>query len=226
VRDWTEWVRQRLCTLGVGAEREDEITRELAHHFEDISEEAQASGRSPKDAHDQASSEVQDWARFTKSIRRAEREGGFMKQRMKSLWLPAFGTAWLAIAVLRWVIARSPHAAGVIWVGRVPMHFYAGWLELLPLVGALGAFASWYARGTKSEIFLTAISLPVVMGALFAVAFPIVLVYKQMPPQMMFLPALIAVLGWVILPGLALLIGAAPFIFIRRSPAPVTTPAN
>ena len=45
VREWTKLVRERLGSLSLGPEREDEIIAELGAHLEDCVSEAVRNGR-------------------------------------------------------------------------------------------------------------------------------------------------------------------------------------
>jgi hypothetical protein len=209
--EWPAWVRQRLASLGVGSRRENEIVTELAQHFEDVAEDALARGQSEHEARTAAEGQVSDWASFRKRLRRAELGEDFMKQRLKSLWLPGLGTSCLSMLTLRLTLSHG-HFPAVVWIGHWPMILSLRWLVFLPLVGALGAFASRRARGTPSEILLAAAFQSVAITSLFVTIIPFALFADHGPSLNTIAPIVgVTVLGWVVIPGIALIVGAAPF---------------
>jgi hypothetical protein len=217
--DWPAWVRKRLGALDLPPERETEIVNELAHHFEDL--EAEASQRGPSEALAKANREVPDWARFRKKILGAESGEGRMKHRMTSLWLPGLASAGLGVLALM-LVQLYGHPPGMVWFGQIGMPVYPVWLAALPFAGAAGAFISWRARGTKSEIFLSTAFLPATLAALFVCIVPVGLVTEHFTGHgaLTLQGFAVGMLGWVIIPGIHLAIGSTPFILARRSARP------
>lgn len=71
MRDWTEWVRQRLPLDDLGAPEAREVVEELASQLADVYEAARARGLSEGEADAEARSHVEDWEALASSIRRA-----------------------------------------------------------------------------------------------------------------------------------------------------------
>lgn len=220
--DWAAWVRERLGSLGLPPQREAEIVSELAHHFEDLNEAARLYKFS--EALARADREVPDWEHLRKQIRRAELEEGRMKHRIQSLWLPGLVSASLAVLALM-LVQRYAHPPGMIWFGQIAMPVYPMWLTVLPFIGAAGAFISWRAEGSKSEIFFSTVSLPIVLTALFLAIFPLGLVLDH-HAVLTLQGFAVGMLGWVVIPGIHLAIGSAPFVLMRRNLRPAPSPAG
>ena len=117
------------------------------------------------------------------------------------------------------MLFRSPFA--LMKVGQLPMVlFYIPWLLSLPLVGALGAYLSHRAVGSQRAIFSSIVFPVLPFLASILLVLPVSLIFDRFighNPSPIGL--VMALLGWVLAPGVALLAGGlvAQFFLSRRS---------
>ena len=71
--DWRRYVRTRLPSIDIAAERESEIVEELAQQLEAAYDAARARGSSDADAQRIAETEIADWPGFASTVSRIER---------------------------------------------------------------------------------------------------------------------------------------------------------
>jgi hypothetical protein len=195
------------------AEREEEIITELAGHLEDLYEDLLRRGKPESEAAQFALSTAADWDEVRREIQVAAKEEVIMNHRVKALWLPGACTIALSGVLLR-LLQGMPAAPPVTWVWHgAYLLVYWQWLLCLPLIGALGAYWSRRAGGKLLERSLAA-SFPALTWMGFpGLLLPFVLVFhwivyhdfKLVPPALFFL------VGWVVLPEAALLLGASVF---------------
>ena len=148
-----------------------------------------------------------------------------MNYRVKTLWLPgAFAIALSGIVLRLFQIptAPSPH---IFWA-QAGLVVYWGWLLCLPVIGALVAYWSRHVGGRLMEMAL-AVSLPALgMVGLPLLVFPFVLIYNLIRfHRFPFVPMAILLFGWGVLPEVALLVGALPFLrggVANRRPTPAS----
>ncbi len=218
--DWREFVKNHLGSLGLDPRREAEIVLELASHYEDICEDSTDCCLPGDAALARASEEVRDWKAFRREIRRAELEEEPMNHRTKSLWLPGFVTGALA-----WLLYSLLEALGVhpriLIINNPPLFIFLPWMLALPFLGALGALGSRRAGGNSREMILAGIFPVLAMTALFLlispVAFTVDMIMRGNVPLPLLLSGLAsAMLGWVVIPGAALLAGALPVALLRH----------
>lgn len=221
--DWRQHVRERLGALGIGQEREEEVVTELAGHFEDAYEGSLERSATPEKAFACAFSEVVNWSRLSGEIRRAVQEDP-MNERTKSLWLPGLVMLFLSSALLMYITRFGPFPKMVWLDARQPLLLYVPWLVSLPVFGALGAYWSRRAGG-RVRARIAAGVFPVLMlaGAFFMIL-PIAILFDRNIPFSMFVTSFgLMLLGWVLIPGVALLLGALPFL---RNHANETSPSR
>jgi hypothetical protein len=212
VRDWSQHVRERLGALGIGAEREEEVVAELAGHFEDAYEGSLERSATPEVAFACAFSEVDNWSWLSGEIRGAVQEDP-MNERTKSLWLPGLVMLFLSSVLLMYITRFGPFPKMVWLDSRQPLLLYVPWLVSLPVFGALGAYWSRRAGG-RVRARIAAGVFPVLMlaGAFFMIL-PIAILFDRNIPFSMFVTSFgLMLLGWVLIPGAALLLGALPFL--------------
>jgi hypothetical protein len=211
--DWREIVRHRLTPLRVGEKRQEDIVAELAGHLEDLCEDLVRQGKSESEAVQFALSTVADWDEVRLGIRCAEQEEDIMSYRVKALWLPGACTIALSGILLRLLQIPSAPSPRVFWPQHdMPFVIYWQWFVCLPLVGGIGAYWSRRAGGKLLDRALAA-SFPALGLMCFpGLILPFVLVFQWIvhhnPPLV---PAALFLLGWVVLPEAALLLGALPF---------------
>lgn len=219
MRDWQKLVRERLALRRSGAEMEPEVTEELAHYLEDFYEAGLDKGLAETEAARRALAEVGNWPRLARKIQFAREGGEMLKQRIQTLWMPGFVAAILTVAV----------SIAVSRVGSIPFggahmatFVYGGWLLILVVIGAFAALWSRRAGGSianrTAAALLPAAMLLATLGAhvtnpemkmagLASIFSPGELQISGVLPR-------IAnnVVGGILLPGIALLAGALPFL--------------
>lgn len=206
--DWRREVRKNLEACNLPTELREEVISELAAHLEETYENALAVTKNENDAIQLALGEVEDWRALAARIQRARSAGGPMNYRTKSLWMPALAcisSSSLAMMLLQFADVRPQ----LVWTKPVAFFLYWPWLGLLPFCGALGG---WLSRRAGGSIFsrLAAVLAPVLwMLALGIMVEPLELVHNGLGHLAYFA---YGVGNWVVLPGIALLIGAAPFL--------------
>jgi len=219
--DWFAFVKDRLGRLGLDSGRESEIISELADHLADLSEEHQGGGLPEEPVMRCALEQVHDWERLRCAIRRAELGEVNMSHRFKSVWLPGLltGAAAWELPYLLGMLGLHPP---IVTRPYFPLIYFLPWMLSLPLIGALGAFGSRRAGGSPRDMILVGIFPVLAMTALLILIFPAALidVARSSVALPLVLSALAsATLGYVIIPGVALLVGVIPVtLAFRREP--------
>jgi len=217
--DWSKLVHDHLGGLGLQASERAEIVEELAGHLEEIFQELRGQGLSEEDATRGCLLEVEDWRGLGLGIEAARRKENSMNNRVRQLWLPGLLTFIISMGLLALTQIFGPKPWILSW-GHPPVAvIFIPWLLALPLVGAVGAFLSYRAGGSRRTIF-SSIVFPVVpfLAAILLIS-PAVLALDHFVAHNP-VPAAIpmAVLGLVLAPGVALLAGGLPaqLFFTRR----------
>jgi len=221
--DWRKLVRERLGALGIASEREEEVVSELAGHFEDAYEGSLERSATPEMAFACAFSEVSNWSRLAREIRRATGEDP-MNERTKNLWLPGLVMLFLSSVLLMFITRYGPLPI-FVWIDpRVPLLLYVPWLVALPVFGALGAYWSRRAGGRVRARIAAGVFPVLMLAAAFGMILPIALIFEGHGWRMFQAKALVIfLLQWVMIPGAALLLGALPFL---RNHASETAPSR
>jgi len=222
--DWQELVRRQLAGLALEPRERNEVIEELAAHLDDAFEDLRERGFTEEDAAERALCEVKDWHDLRCRIQTARRKENIMSNRVRQLWVPALLTFTLAMGFLALIQCFGPRpmivpASGTLRMTPVAI-IYIPWLLSLPFVGALGAFLSHRAGGTRRAVF-SSIMFPVVPYlAFFLMLLPYALTFDKHAGRDIILSAFLifGVIGWVLLPGAALLAGGLPvqFLLSRR----------
>ena len=90
---------------------------------------------------------------------------------------------------------------------------YWPWLAALPVFGAAGAYLSWRAGGDASWRVLSSIFPSLALAAVFAMALVVSLFVDNLDLLAFRLKAFgLVSLNWIIVPGVALVLGALPFL--------------
>ncbi len=205
--DWHALVRQRLATLGLAAAREEEIRAELAEHLEDAYQHGLARGCTPAEAEACAEQQVANWNALAARIRREET----MSTTTRTLWLP--GTSVMLFAALFGlaIIRVVPPPA---WVDERRPWLAAAWLALYLVLGGLGAYWSRRAGGTLAQRLLSG-AFPLILHLAIACLTALAALFSPAPafPEHLRLSFWAGIaLGWVLIPGAALALGALPFL--------------
>jgi hypothetical protein len=221
--DWRELVRQRLSGLALDAAEKEEVQLELAAHLEESYEGFCKQGLLEKEAARRALEQVSDWQDLQRRILNAKRRGHPMKKRTHQLWIPGFLTLTLSmifLAVLQ-KLGFQPRIAGS---GPNAVLLYVPWLLSLPFFGALGAYVSSRAGGSRGTVLLASVFPVLALTAAFLLMFPIGLTVERITGNHVDFSIVATALledgiGWILVPGSALLAGglAANLLFSPRS---------
>jgi hypothetical protein len=224
MRDWEALVECRLNGLDLEPEDRAEVIAEVATHLEENCEELRGRGIAEEEAVARTLSQVEDWQKLRQSIQSAKTKESKMTNRVTQLWLPGLLTFVLAAGILTllqlfgpkpWIVALR----GVLPVGML----YVPWLLSLPFIGATGAFLSHRAGGSRGAVFSSIVFPVLPFLASILVVLPISLIFDHFIAHNVAPMSLImALLGWVLAPGVALLAGGLPvqYFLSRRLDSP------
>jgi hypothetical protein len=220
--DWQELVRRRLSSLALDAEEKDEVQVELAAHLEESYEVFCKEGLPEEEAVHRTFEQVTDWRDLQRRIFIAKRSEHPMQKRIHQLWIPGFLTMALSIVFLVTLQKLGFNARMVSWRDS-DIFFYAPWLVSLPILGALGAYISSRAGGSRGTALLASIFPALALTLTFLLMFPIDLIIEPIiGRQVNFGIVATAILrdgiGWILVPGAALLVGGvlAQLLLSRR----------
>jgi hypothetical protein len=216
--DWSKLVHDHLVQLALEPGERAEVVEELAAHLEETFHDLCRQGFSEEDATRGCLLEVEDWRGLGLRIEAARRKEDIMSNRVTQLWLPGIVTFVLSMGFLALAQIYGPKPWILSW-GHPPMAVvFIPWLFALPLVGAVGAFLSHRAGGSRRAIFFSIIFPVVPFLAAILLITPVILAFDRFiahNPVPASIP--VAVLGLVFLPGVALLVGGLPMrAFIAR----------
>jgi hypothetical protein len=215
-KNWKAYVSERLGGLGLSPECEEDVVTELACHLEDRIAAAVVAGMPEHEAGAKALEEVPDWVALNHEISAAKKEGP-MNERAKYLWIPGM-TMLISAFILMSAIARL--VPPVAWTQPgAPLYFYASFLVIYAAFGAVGAQWSRRAGGSVPTRFLAGI-FPVALHVVIFVCVFVATLLQSQPrtPQWLDASFLARVfLTFILLPGIALAVGALPFLRNRAS---------
>lgn len=224
MRDWQELVRQRLAGLELDSAEKEEVHAELAAHLEESYENSCKQGVPERDAALRALSQVKNWRDLQRRIFNAKRRGHLMKKRVHQLWIPGFLTLILSV-VFQMMLQKLGFRVRIVGSGPNAVLFYVPWLAGLPLVGALGAYLSSRAGGSRRTALLASVFPVLALAGAFVFLFPFDVIVKWIIGSKVDTFAIVATTilrdgtGWLLAPGAALLAGGlvAHLLFGRRS---------
>ena len=138
-----------------------------------------------------------------------------MKNRVSRFWIPALASFGLASLVLLTftTIGMQPHYLVSVRVGLGLWLFYGCWLVAHIASGGLAAFLSRRAGGSRWQRILSSLFPAAVMLSLWGAVIPVSATIQHNayvvahPFYYSF-----GIFPWVVFPGIALLIGALPFL--------------
>ena len=217
--DWQKLVSQRLSGLALESAEKDEVHVELAAHLEDFYESLRTKGLSEQAAMQQTLAQVANWPDLRRKILIAKKGRDFMKKRLYQLWIPGFLTFILSTVFLMTLQKQDFQPRIVFW----SVLFYAPWLMSLPVCGAIGAYVSSRAGGSRGTVLLASVFPVLALTAAFLLLFPIDLfvgriIGRQVDFSIVATALLREGIGWILVPGAALLVGGLPvqFLLSRR----------
>jgi hypothetical protein len=211
VRDWSEFVLERLEDLDLPPAQHHEVVAELAAHLEDLFELHRSAGLSESAAVQRALDDAGHWPRLAQDILRAKQEGN-MNDRTRSLWLPGLVSLTLAMALLM-ILQVSGVPPRFIWMrSGPPVLFYTSWLLAQPLIGAIGAWLSRRAGGDRRACLVAGLFPSIALLGLCCVGLTVKLITDRAALQLPLFSVLTQLCFLIVLPGLALLLGTLPFL--------------
>jgi hypothetical protein len=216
--EWRKLVSEHLGALALDPHERAEVVEELAAHLDETFADLRHRGLAEQDATQRCLSEVHDWRDLRRKIQTARGKGNIMTSRVTQLWLPGLVTFTLSMVLLALTEIFGPKP-WTTWGHNPPIAlFYIPWLLSLPFVGALGAYLSQRAGGSRRAILFSIIFsiLPFLATALVVIpvsmAFDHVIRHNVQP-----MAFLMFLFGWVFIPGVALLAGGLPAqLFLSR----------
>lgn len=215
MRNWEAIVEHQLNGLALEPAESAEVIAELAAHLAETCEEFRKQGITEEEAVRRTLSQVEDWQKLCRLIQAARTKENSMTNRVKQFWLPSLLTLFLSMGLLMlvqffgpnpWIIARKSAWSLIAPVAVI----YLPWLFSLPLIGAIGAYLSNRAGGSRRAM-LSSIVFPVLPYlAFFLVALPVTAIFNdRLGHNVMFLALFVGLLAWVVAPAAALLTGGA-----------------
>lgn len=217
MRNWEQFIHERMSRSKRGAQFEPEVTEELAQHFEDICEAEMKNGCSEEESTRSALNEVKNWPRLARQIDEARGGTEMVKQRIQTLWLPAMVNMTVAFTILLGGLKVLNKPLRGPTMSSNPAPLFLAWLLVLPAMGAIAAYSSRRAGGTVT-VRATAALFPAItmLVTFFAILMHAVFVDHDTSSTNIFMQVGGSALGAVILPAAALFLGALPFL--RKMP--------
>jgi len=211
MRDWQEFVQSKLAGLRLAPGEKAEVIEELAAHLQEAYEKLCGRGMAEELAMQKAMLQVPDWNALQGHIHAAKKREDEMPNRVRQLWFPGFLTLTLSTTLLMILQKQGWQPRIIPSNGLGLMLFYVPWLAVLPLFGALGAYLSLRAGGSTRAMLFSGVFPVLTLVACFFVIVPFSLVIDRSVALHFKIEGFLNVLiGWVLVPGAALLAGALP----------------
>jgi hypothetical protein len=208
--DWKKLVAENLDGRKIDRFERDDIVWEIAAHLEETYIEIRSHGLSEHEAEKITLQEVGDWHVLANEIHRAKAQEGRMNERTRRIWLPGMITL-LGASLSLMVLQRTGYRPNLIWRGPIAVMFYWPWLACLPITGAAGAYLAQRAHAPVKTRLAVAASPALLLLIVMLLILPETMVVDG-SPWLRLLYFAIAVANWIVVPGLALLLGALPFL--------------
>jgi hypothetical protein len=224
MRDWEAIVEQHLSGLALEPAEKSEVIAELAGHLAETCEELRRQGTKEEEAVRRTLSQIEDWQKLSRLIQTARTKENAMTNRVKQFWIPALVTMLLTMGLLMliqifgpnpWTVSRK---SGWTLVAPVAV-IYLPWLLSLPVIGAMGAYLSNRAGGSRRAVFSSIVFPVLPYLAFFLLALPVMAIFNdRLAHNIMFGALFVGLFAWVVAPGAALLAGGllAQFVLSRR----------
>jgi hypothetical protein len=213
MRDWEAVVRTKLAEIDLAPDERGEVIEELAAHLDEAFAELRRQGMTEEAAAQVALSQVRDWRELRRRIQRAKKKENVMTNRVKQFWFPALVTLLLSMGLLMliqvfgpspWAVSRK---SGWTFVAPVAV-IYLPWLLSLPVIGAIGAYLSNRAGGSRRAVFSSIVFPVLPYLAFFVVALPVIAIFNDyLAHHIMFSALFLGLFAWVLAPGVALFVG-------------------
>lgn len=221
--DWQEFVRRHLSGLALDSAEQEAVHTELAGHLQEAYEALLREGLPKHDATTRALALAGDWEDLQRKVSIAKNGGNFMQKRIQQLWIPGFLTLTLSIMFLITLQKQGFQPRIVSWSGPGTILFYMPWLVALPFFGALGAYLSSRAGGSRGTVLFASVFPVLALTLAFLLMFPIGLILERIIGRKVDFSIVATVIlrdgiGWIFVPGAALLAGGllAQVLLSRR----------
>jgi hypothetical protein len=211
VRDWGALVERRLAGLALEPEERAEVIAEVAAHLEDTCETMLRQGMTEEEAVRRALSQAGDWQNLQRKILGAKRREQIMEKRIRQLWIPGFLTLILSMLFLT-ALYRLGLRGRLVWSGPNAILLYTPWLAGLPFFGALGAYISSRAGGSRGTMLFVSVFPAIALTFAFLFMFPFSMTVELIVGRPVDFSRVATVLlkdgiGWLLIPAAALLGG-------------------
>jgi hypothetical protein len=214
--DWKELVRKHTRSLTLSPRAKEQVINEISGHLNEAYENARRAGVSERAALRLALQEVGDWSVLTKGIRHTKSEDTSMF-RTRALLVPTFVNLMLSSVVINICDHFGMLDAGLERMAKIPPAFQP-WLLVLPLCGATAANLARRGHGSTTVRLLAAVAPCIAwLATLFVLEMIFICfsgTFASIPTSTLFA----ASLGWFVLPALAMLAGALPFLAASAMP--------
>jgi hypothetical protein len=224
--DWQKAVREKLAAVTLSPRQRANLIAELANHLEDLHAELLASGVSAPDASTACLEQLNDLQQIASAAEQSQIGEGRMNQRSKTLWLPGLVTLTMASVLLMLMQLYTFSRPRVHWVDGGEVAVGIVWLLSLLPCGALGAYLSRRAGGSRGISILASLFPSLIMLAVFCVVLPLG-IFVERNTYIIHHPRYfgLALLVWTVVPGAALLLGALP-VLRRMNAGRLNTPRS
>lgn len=229
MHDWQEIIRGKLIGVPLSRSQRESLTSELATHLDDLYAELLASGVTEPEASAQCLEQLNDVQQIAAAAKQTQISEDFMNQRSRTLWLPGLVTLTLASVSLMIMQLFAFSRPRVYWVDGVNVEVGVFWLLSLVPCGALGAYISRRAGGTRWNSILASWFPSLTMLGVFCVVLPIAIFVERNTYVIHHLrPFGLALLAWTVVPAVPSLLGALPVVgkmrVQNRGPADMAQP--
>jgi hypothetical protein len=209
--DWKALVEDRFAELALEPKERTEVIAEIAAHLEDSCAEMLRQGMTEEEAVGRALAQAGDWRVLRRKILAAKQKEQVMQKRVRQLWIPGFLTLILSMLFLT-AIYRLGLRGRLVWSGSNAIPLYTPWLAGLPFIGALGAYVSSRAGGSRGSMLFVSIFPAIALTFAFLFMFPFSMTIELIAGRPVDFSGVATVLlqdgiGWLVVPGAALLVG-------------------
>jgi hypothetical protein len=152
-----------------------------------------------------------DWRVWRSKILAAKRNEQIMQKRVRQLWVPGFLSLILCL-LFQAALLRLGLQPRIVWSGSNSPILYLPWLAALPFIGALAAYVSSRAGGSRGTALFVSVFPTLALTGAFLLMFPIGLAIEGITGSQGDFSIVATVLlkdgiGWILVPGTALLLG-------------------
>jgi hypothetical protein len=216
--DWQAIAEKRLVSLTLPPQEKAEVIAELAAHLEDTYEALRKQGLPEAEAARRALLEAGNWQVLQRRILAAKRREQPMKTRVQQLWIPGFLTMIIAMVVLV-VFQKLGLRSALVGNGSRTIFVDWSWLASLPFLGALAAYISSRAGGSRRTAALASIFPVLALTLAFLLMFPIGFALERLAGKQVDFGAVATfflrdTMGWIVASGVAFLTGGLLTLFL------------